>query len=217
MVFKMIYAIGLLLLILLLMIALGISLVFVDYGVPLWASLVLGVLTTYILLLILAVSVHRVLRVIVGTDSGYLPRWKVKYWGTTAMIAYWLPLIFRPLLPPEYLPTWLMRALGLRIGAGSINLGLILDPEMITIGREAYLEEGACASGHVMPSPERRVYRAPVVIGDRTRIGKDSVVCPGVVIGPDAIILPNSFIPPNIKLEGGKCYGGNPATEISIL
>ncbi|MFW9915653.1 MAG: acyltransferase, partial [Candidatus Thorarchaeota archaeon] len=200
-----------------LVIALSTSFVFADYGVPLWASLVLGGLTTYIMLLILAISVHRLLRVIVGTDSGYLPPWKVKYWGTMAMIAYWLPLIVRPLLPPEYLPTWLMRALGMRIGASSINLGLILDPEMITLGREAHLEEGACLSGHVMPSAERRVYRAPVVIGARTKIGKDCVICPGVVIGPDAIILPNSFIPPNIRLEGGKCYGGNPATEISIL
>lgn len=217
MVFMMIYAIGLILLILLIMIVLGISLAFIDFGIPFWASLVLGIFATYALLLILAISIHRCLRIIVGTDPGYLPSWKVKYWGTMAMIVYWLPLIFRPLIPPEYIPTWLMRALGLKIGAGSINLGLILDPEMITLGTEAYLEEGACLSGHVMPGPERRIYRAPVVIGDRTRIGKDSVVCPGVEIGPDVIILPNSFIPPNIKLEGEKCYGGNPAAEISNL
>ena len=95
-------------------------------------------------------------------------------------------------------------------------MGLILDPEMILLGNNVYIGSGVCLSGHVMLRPDRKVFRAPIVIEDGVRIGQNTVVAPGVHIGANALILPNTYVPANWKLEGGKFYGGCPAVEIQV-
>ncbi|MHA2369221.1 MAG: acyltransferase [Candidatus Hodarchaeales archaeon] len=187
---------------------------FLQQGYPLWASPVLGISATYLLLIFLSVIFHWVLRSIVGKKTGYLPSWKVPLWGSMAAIHYLLFFALQLFLPREFLPKILLRLFGLKIGSDSVTMGIILDPEMVEMGNKVFLEPGAILSGHIMSRPDRCVFRAPVVIEDGARIGNNSVIAPGVHIGANAIVLPNSYVPANWTLEAGKSYGGNPATKV---
>ncbi|MFW9914710.1 MAG: acyltransferase [Candidatus Thorarchaeota archaeon] len=185
-----------------------------QQGYPLWASPFLGLSFTYLLLISLSVIFHWVLRVIVGKNPGYLPSWKVPLWGIMAGIHYFLFFTLQLFLPREFLPKALLRLFGLKIGSNSVTMGIILDPEMVEIGNNVFLEPGAILSGHIMSRPDRSVFRARVVIEDGVRIGNNSVIAPGVHIAADTIVLPNSYVPAKRTLESGKTYGGNPATNI---
>jgi len=140
----------------------------------------------------------------------------VPLWGIMAALHYLLFFSVRVLIPRDYLPNYLLRAFGMKIGSKTINMGLILDPEMILLGNNVYIGSGVCLSGHVMLRPDRKVFRAPIVIEDGVRIGQNTVVAPGVHIGANALILLNTYVPANWKLEGGKFYGGCPAVEIQV-
>lgn len=187
---------------------------FLQQGYPVWVSLVLGILFTYLLLISLSVIFHWLLRTIVGKKPGYLPSWKVPLWGIMAAIHYLLFFALQLFLPREFLPKMLLRLFGMKIGSYSVTMGIILDPEMVKMGNNVYLEPGAILSGHIMSRPDRCVFRAPVVIEDGVRIGNNSVIAPGVHIGANTIVLPNSYVPAKWTLEAGKSYGGNPAIKL---
>lgn len=195
-------------------VTIALSSFFSHQGVPIWGSLALGAFLTYIVLIMISGTLHWLLRMIVGTNSGYLSSWKVPIWGIMAGLHYFLIFALQLILPREYLPTLILRIFGLKIGAGSVNMAQLLDPELITIGKNVYLESGVILSGHIISKPDRRVYRAPVTIEDGVRIGKNAVIAPGVHIGANASILPNTFVPTKETLEGGHLYGGNPAAKI---
>lgn len=210
----LIVQIGWFALLVIIVVAFAVSMVFFQYGIPLWGSFALGMLTTYLLLMVLTFLLHWLLRSIVGTNSGYLPSRKVLLWGTMAALHHRLFSALRLFLPREYVPNMFLRAFGMQIGAGTANMGYITDPEMIQLGKNVYIGPGVIISGHIMSRADRRVFRAPVVIEEGAKIGMNCVITPGVHIGPNAIVLPNTHVRTNQKLEGGKIYGGNPASEI---
>ena len=53
------------------------------------------------------------------------------------------------------------------------------------------------------------------VIDDGVYIGESSFIPEGVVIERGVTVLPCSTVQPNVVLESGKTYGGNPAMEIT--
>jgi hypothetical protein len=206
-----------LVLIFVVVIALMFVLFFFQQGFPLWASFALGIVSTYLLFVLLAVTLHWLLRSIVGREVGYLPAWKVPLWGTMAALHHRLFSALKLFLPREYTPNALLKAFGLRIGSGSASMGYITDPEMIIIGNNVHIGPGTILSGHIMSRADRRVFRAPVMIENGVRIGKNCVIPPGVRVGPKAVILPNTHVRANQELKGGRLYGGNPAAEILSL
>ncbi|MFQ5980008.1 MAG: acyltransferase [Candidatus Heimdallarchaeota archaeon] len=211
---KTIILVDIFLLFVIAVVAVALSSFFFNQGVPIWASLALGAFITYIFLILISGALHWLLRMVVGTNSGYLPSWKVPIWGIMAALHYCLFFALQLILPREYIPTFILRIFGLKIGSGSVSMAQLLDPELIAIGKNVYLEPGVIVSGHIMAKPDRRVYRAPVTIEDGVRIGKNAVIAPGVHIGANASILPNTFVITNETLEGGQLYGGNPAIKI---
>lgn len=193
------------------------AVLFFQQGFPLWAALALGIMSTYLVFGVVAVTLHWLLRTIVGKEVGYLPSWKVPLWGTMAALHHRLFSALKLFLPREYIPNALLKAFGMQIGSGTANMGYIADPEMIFLGNNVHIGPGTILSGHIMSRADRRVFRAPVMIEDNVRIGKNCVIPPGVRVGPKAVILPNSYIRANENLEGGRLYGGNPAAEILSL
>ncbi|MFX0114788.1 MAG: acyltransferase [Candidatus Hodarchaeota archaeon] len=210
----LIVQLGWIVLILVLVLAFASSLAFFQLGIPVWASLVLGMFTTYILLMLLAFILHWLLRSIVGTESGYLPSWKVPLWGIMAALHHRLFSSLKLLFPREYLPNFMHKSFGMRIGSGTINMGYVTDPEMTQVGRNVYVGPGTYLGAHIMSRTDRRVFRAPIVIEDGARIGANCIISPGAHIGSKAVVLANTHVGTRQNLEPRKRYGGSPASEI---
>lgn len=213
----MIVLLGWFVVVLLVVIALTLSLMFYEVGFPIWISTVLGTLTTYTLLMFLAILLHWALRSVVGINPCYLPSWKQPLWGTMAAIHSRIFSALKLFLPGDYVCNGLLRLFGMRIGTGTVIMGSVTDPEIISVGDDVHVGSGTILSGHIMSTMDRRVFRAPIVIEDGVRIGTNCTITPGVHIGPNAVVLPNTHVRTNQKLEGGRCYGGNPASDVPTL
>ncbi|MFX0117266.1 MAG: hypothetical protein ACFFB3_22155 [Candidatus Hodarchaeota archaeon] len=212
----LIVQLGWIVLIFILMLAFAFSLALFQQGIPLWASLVLGMLITYILLMFFALLLHWLLRSIVGTESGYLQSWKVPLWGIMAALHHRFFSGLKLFIPREYIPNFMLRAFGMRIGSGTVNMGYVTDPEMMELGRNVYVGPGTYLGAHIMSRVDRRVFRAPIVIEEGAKIGPNCLVSPGAHIGSKAVVLANTHVGTRQNLEAGKCYGGSPASEILL-
>ncbi len=144
----------------------------------------------------------------------------------------------------EHLRMFLLRAQGLRAGAGvfirtnfwcsnprNLRLGTrgtigincqFYSFEKITIGNDFLIGSDVLihTAEHVFKDPELPIieqgshYR-PVVIGDNVYIGSRAIILPGVTIGSNLIIAAGAVV--TTSLPSGYIYGGNPAKQIKPL
>lgn len=91
-------------------------------------------------------------------------------------------------------------------GSGGLSIGAGCD---IAAGTHIYTHStvARCVTGR-----REEIQRAPVVIGDRTFIGANSVVLMGVSIGSGCVIGAGSVVTADVP--DGSCVAGNPARLI---
>jgi len=110
-------------------------------------------------------------------------------------------------LPPF---CWLLSATaGPRSQSAFVTPPLLLDPHLITIGRNVTIGFNAIIAGHV--ADRERVLFKRVVIEDEAVVGAETVICPGCHIGRGAVIQTRSLLLPNTVVGPNEYWAGNPA------
>ncbi|MFO0972057.1 MAG: DapH/DapD/GlmU-related protein [Phycisphaerae bacterium] len=116
-------------------------------------------------------------------------------------------------LPPQ---SWLMARI---FGPSSRSLGVtdarILDPAMVTIGRNVVIGLGAIISGHWQERDSVTIRRT--IIEDDVLIGGCAVIFGGVRIGRGAMIGASAVVLPNTVVGENEFWAGIPARKLRDL
>jgi acetyltransferase-like isoleucine patch superfamily enzyme len=108
---------------------------------------------------------------------------------------------------------WFLRAMGMKIGAGTmINTEYLSDVNLLTLGERVAVGGSVRIFAHYAGAG--RLTIVPVVIGDRVTLGLGCTVMGDVVIGNDATILAHSVLLPGSRVGEGEVWGGVPAQLI---
>lgn len=108
---------------------------------------------------------------------------------------------------------WFLRAMGMRIGRGTvINTELLSDPCLITLGENVAVGGSVRIIAHY--AGHGHLVIEPVVIGNRVTLGICSTVMAGVVMGDGATLLPHSVLLPGSRVGAGELWGGVPARRM---
>ncbi len=92
-----------------------------------------------------------------------------------------------PLVPAAFFTTLYFRIAGSRIGRNVwLTTVQLLDPHMISIGRDTVVGGDAVITSHLFAHDT--LFIAPIRIGSGCTIGAHSLLCPGVVIGDNATV-----------------------------
>jgi hypothetical protein len=122
-------------------------------------------------------------------------------------------MVFNPVMFSGLLPVPLARvfyqALGARMGANSFPVGVILDPQFVTLGSNTIIGNGALLIPHVLEG--RRLAHHPIVIGDNVTIGARSVVLSGVTIDDGATVAIGAVVAKGAHIGPREVWGGIPA------
>lgn len=125
-------------------------------------------------------------------------------------------MLFYPLMRSHWLPVPLVRvlylALGARMGANSYTGGVILDPPLVTMGRDCLLGMGSLLVPHIIAG--QRLEHHPITLGDRVTVGVNSTVMAGACIGDDAVVAMHSVVTPGTRIPAGEEWGGVPARPL---
>ncbi|MBN2358223.1 MAG: hypothetical protein JXR83_02140 [Deltaproteobacteria bacterium] len=137
----------------------------------------------------------------------------VACWAVTAQVYDLARFFFLPLVRGTWLFNLFLRALGARIGSNVIvNTSIVCDWDLISIGDDTMIGDDAVLLAHVGEKGLLRM--APVRIGRRCTIGRDTCVMPGVVIEDGAVLAAMSVATKNRVLPANTVWGG---TELHQL
>jgi acetyltransferase-like isoleucine patch superfamily enzyme len=98
------------------------------------------------------------------------------------------------------------------LGHGGVEIGDYVGAAGTILSATDSHQGGYRMSGPMVPSEQRQVRKAKVVIGDDAFIGQYSIVMPGVTIGQGAVVGPHSLVVANVK--PWTVVMGNPARKI---
>lgn len=104
---------------------------------------------------------------------------------------------------------------GATIGHDIALGGHLVDPQLIEIGKEAIIGQGAVISAHTINSGF--ITLKPVYIGERATIGVHAVLMSGVEVGEGAIVTAGSVVAPDTLIPPNELWGGTPAKKIKNL
>lgn len=127
-----------------------------------------------------------------------------------------LHFLFLPLVRATPLLVWFYRALGMKVGRGTIIATTrIWDVDMIEIGEDCVIGGNAGLSAHVVEGTRGMLRR--IKIGNHVNIGADTLILPGATIEDNVIVGANSLVPKDAVLERDSMYGGVPVQKIRSL
>jgi hypothetical protein len=122
-------------------------------------------------------------------------------------------MVFNPIMFSGLLPIPLARlfyqALGARMGVNSYPVGVILDPQFVTLGSNTIIGNGALLIPHVLEG--KRLAHHPIVIGDNVTIGARSVILSGVRIDDGATVAIGAVVAKGTHIGPSEVWGGIPA------
>jgi acetyltransferase-like isoleucine patch superfamily enzyme len=140
-----------------------------------------------------------------------------KRWFSAAMVAsvlYYSP--FRPMIGGlSMFMSWYYRGMGAKM-PDSVFMGngvLICDPWYLELGENVNIGAEALILGHMGHGKEIKL--GHVVIGDEVIVGVRVVICPDVKIGNRARIGANSLVLSGTVIPDGETWAGIPARMIS--
>lgn len=93
-----------------------------------------------------------------------------------------------------------------------ISWGVILyDLGKISIGSDTVISQYAhiCAGNHDYQSPDFKLLKTPVNIGNKVWIAADAFIAPGVNVGNNSVVYARSVVVKDV--EADTIVGGNPA------
>lgn len=100
------------------------------------------------------------------------------------------------------------------LGARSLIIGTLYDPDLTEIGEDAIIGTATSVVAHnVTTKPDGTMVMAtsPIRIGPRVVIGGDCRIDMGVRIGADAMVEPMSYVTAFTDIGDGEIWGGSPA------
>lgn len=113
------------------------------------------------------------------------------------------------LVTPTPLATWFLKAMGMKIGKGSlINTSNISDPclieveDYVTIGGSTYMMAHYGMKGFLIIDR--------LVVKRKANVGLHSYLMGAVVVGEAAQVLPNTMVLPKTQIEAGTRYSNYP-------
>lgn len=90
--------------------------------------------------------------------------------------------------------------------------------EEINIGSDVWIGQntGIITANHDLTNPEKHLNGKKVIIGDKTWIGMNSLILPGVVLGPNTVVGGGSVVTKSFP-DGHCVIAGNPAKLIKNI
>ena len=139
-------------------------------------------------------------------------------WSLVSFIAIsHLFLLYTNILIPPPLRKLFYQCLGAKIAPGlSIISGKILDPYLVTIGKNVIIGEEVLITSHAI-STGNMLFLGKIKINDNAIIGIRSIIMPDVVIGENSLIKPGSIVQTGSRIPSHEVWGGNPARKIDNL
>lgn len=144
--------------------------------------------------------------------------------GSKEVTGYGLYLLLCTFVYRSFLRSWMCcftfpgyyfyKLMGCRIAAPPI-IGVdakLLDPGVISIGRNVVLGENSVLCGHFVQG--RILVIDPIVIGDNVTVGANAFISPGVHIGDGAIVAAGAVVATGTRIEAGTRWGGVPARRL---
>lgn len=167
------------------------------------------------MLLLSAVITRLVLRIHNKEITGEFRKLPGRLWNNAAhsFLMNLLQNTFLPLVRGTPLIIWFYRAMGAKIGPGSlITSTRLFDVDLIEIGKSCVIGGGVSITAH--SAEKGQGYLMKVTIGNRVTIGADTVVMPGVTIEDNVIVGANSVIPKGMHLGSNSIYAGVPVKKL---
>ena len=100
------------------------------------------------------------------------------------------------------------------LGARSLIIGTLYDPDLTEIGEDAIIGTATSVVAHnvtTKPDGTMLIATSPIRIGPRAVIGGDCRIDMGVRIGADAMVEPMSYVTAFTDIGDGEIWGGSPA------
>jgi non-ribosomal peptide synthetase-like protein len=185
-----------------------------DYPVVIYAFLSLFFISFAVSLAILSISLKWLL---LGrfTTGNYAHNGPTLYKRNLvySVVGIWTGLFGRYLVHSPPL-VWFYRALGVKIGKDVLLAGSLLEWDLISIGDETVIEQGALIQPHTL---EGRVMKMDeITIGARCWIGADAMIFPGAKLQDRVVIEANTLILRDDLLEEGTTWQGNPSESVAL-
>jgi hypothetical protein len=134
-------------------------------------------------------------------------------WFMHNALFYLVRYTFLPFVTMTPIGIWFLRAMGMKIGAGSmVNTEYLSDVNLLALGEKVAVGGSVRIFAHYAGAG--RLTIVPVVIGDRVTLGLGCTVMGDVIIGNDATILAHSVLLPGSRVGEGEVWGGVPAQPI---
>lgn len=125
-------------------------------------------------------------------------------------------LLFNSLIRTHFIPVPIQRliylALGARLGANTYAAGALLDPPLTHIGSNTVIGHDAAVFAHVIEGS--RLELKAVHIGNSVTIGAHAIVMAGVHIGDNAIVSVGAVVTKDTRIGAGEVWGGIPARRL---
>jgi hypothetical protein len=182
--------------------------------------LAIGLATSYFLYgfaMILIVPTFNL--VLIG---GRLQPWRGPYYSLPAVkwymhngLAYLVRYTFLPFITPTPFNLFFFRAMGMRVGSGTIiNTEHISDPSLITMEEKVTIGGSVTIIAHYGVGGYLVI--SPVKVCKGATIGIRATLMAGVEVGEGAKVLPHSVVLPKTKIGAGETWGGVPARRMDV-
>jgi len=136
------------------------------------------------------------------------------YTALSNLLLHAASLFYLPMLKSGIFTVWFYRAMGARIGRGTIiATDRLWDCDLIEIGENCIIGGNASISAHYAKGARGRTRR--VRIGNKVTIGANTAVMAGVVIEDDVVVGGNSLVPLGKRLKSGGVYVGVPVVKVN--
>lgn len=123
-------------------------------------------------------------------------------------------VFYLPMLKSGYFNVLFYRAMGAKIGKGTIIATQRLwDVDLIEIGDNCIIGGNSSISAHYAEGTRGRLRK--VRIGNSVTIGANSSIMPGVVIEDNVVVGANSLVPLGMRLKSGGLYLGVPVERVN--
>lgn len=194
-----------------------------DGAWPAWAMGVRVVVAvvfgygTFVITFAAVVAVARLLLGLRGREADVPVRSSWMFpWYVQLLSTYAVMTVSGPVLQSLGLMRWFARAMGMRLGRGTlINSRNLYDLDLIHLGDQVLVGGDAYLVPHVVE--HGRLIRRRITIGDGASIGLHAVVLPGACIGRNCHVGALSLVPKDAVLDDDAVYAGVPVRKVRDL
>jgi serine acetyltransferase len=173
------------------------------------------VMIAIVLIYLYALLVYRLFLLALPLREGEVAEHSRHEMAANVNILFYL-LLFNSLIRTHFIPVPIQRliylALGAELGANTYSAGALLDPPLTRIGSNTIIGHDAVVFAHVIEGA--RLELKAVIIGNTVTIGAKAVIMAGVRIGDNAIVSTGAVVTKDTQIAAGEVWGGVPARRL---